>query len=220
MIKFLNKNLFLYASLAIWLLVASILSGLTEDVATMDQVVNFDNHWANIFISWRSDFGTYIFSIITLLGNWQFILPVFFVILYILYSKNKKQFIIPFAFTVISAETITFIGKLLIHRERPLGSAITELDFSFPSGHATIAVAFYGFLAYIFLISLKNKKQQLAVFIGTLFIILIIGVSRLYLGVHYISDILAGYLVGSLALVAGVNLSEWFRLKSNQKSKR
>jgi len=220
MIKFLNKNLFLYSSLALWLLVASILSGLTEDVATLDSVVNFDNHWANAFIAWRSSFGTSIFSILTLLGNWQLIIPVFFVILYILYFKNKKQFIIPFAFTVIGAEAITFIGKLLIHRERPIGSAITELDFSFPSGHSTIAIAFYGFLAYIFLTSLKNKKQQLAVFFGSLFIILIIGFSRLYLGVHYISDILAGYLVGSLALIAGINLSEWFRVKLNQKSKR
>ena len=217
MIKFLNKNLFLYASLALWLLVASILSGLTEDVAALEQVVNFDNHWVNIFTNLRSSLGTAIFSILTLLGNWQFILPVFFIILCILYFKNKKQFIIPFAFTVISAEAITFIGKLLIHRERPLGSAITELDFSFPSGHSTIAVAFYGFLTYILLISFKNKKQQLAVLFGALFVILIIGFSRLYLGVHYASDILAGYLVGSLALIAGVNLSEWFRVKLNQK---
>jgi len=210
-----NKNL-LYIFLALWLLVAAILSGLTEDVVNADPIVNFDKYWSAIFITWHSGLGTAIFSGITLLGNWQLVIPVIFLIVYFLYKKNKREYIIPLIFTVISAEAITFLGKILVHRSRPLGATITELDFSFPSGHATIAVAFYGYLAYLYL---RNNKAKRAVTIfGALIIILLIGFSRLYLGVHYISDVLAGYLVGLLALIAGISLNEW--LKSSQILKR
>jgi undecaprenyl-diphosphatase len=129
--------------------------------------------------------------------------PVLLLIIAILYFKNKKKFIIPFTLVVVGAEIVTFFGKILFHRPRPLYAVFQETDFSFPSGHATIAVAFYGYLAYILVKSLR-KRSGWPISLIAFLIIVLIGFSRLYLGVHYVSDVLAGYLVGTVFLIAGI----------------
>ena len=211
-----QKTIFLSSVLTLWLLMITALTNLTEGVINANEIVNFDKYWALIFLSWRSDFGVNLFSVVTLLGNWQLVIPILVLLLF-LFFKKYQTFVWPFVFTILSAESVTFIGKLLVHRFRPDGGAIIETDFSFPSGHATIAVALYGYLAYLIIKHLKNKTAQGAVLLGALIIILAVGFSRLYLGVHFVSDVLAGYLVGSLALIAGVSLREWLSFKPNQK---
>jgi undecaprenyl-diphosphatase len=164
---------------------------------------NLDNQIFQYFLNHRNDFGIKIFKIISFLGNWQFVLPIMVIILLILFYKKRGQFIIPFIFTVLVAEMVTFFGKIISHRARPLSAVIFEPDFSFPSGHATIAVAFYGYLTYLIVISLKSKPTWLITSLS-LILIIAIGFSRLYLGVHYFTDVVAGYLVGSLFLFFGI----------------
>lgn len=211
---FLSRTVFLSSILTLWLFILAILTDLTEDIVNTEPIINLDKYWAGVFLSWRSGIGTSIFSIITLLGNLEFVLPLALLILLILILKKYRTFIWPFIFTVGSAELVTLIGKVLVHRIRPEGGALVMLDFSFPSGHSTIAVALYGYLAYLVVSQLKNKFAKTSVIIGSLLIILIIGFSRLYLGVHYVSDILAGYMVGLLALLAGISLREWLVFKN------
>jgi undecaprenyl-diphosphatase len=168
---------------------------------------NFDSQIVTLFLNIRSSQGTAIFEVITFFGNWQFILPVILLIILWLFFKNKKAFIIPFALTVAGAEIATFLLKILFHRGRPLNSVFIETDFSFPSGHATIAITFYGYLAYLIIKSIKRKYNWLVITLAGL-IIFFIGFSRLYLGVHYLSDVLAGYLVGALFLILGIRLTK------------
>lgn len=165
---------------------------------------NFDQKIAALFLTIRSGFGIKIFSVISFFGNWLFLVPLMLLIIIILYLKNKKEFIIQFLLTVLSAEAVTFFSKILFHRGRPLLAVFHETDFSFPSGHATIAAAFYGYLAYIIIKSVKARYKRLII-ISAVLIIGLIGFSRLYLGVHYLSDVLAGYLVGLTALIIGIN---------------
>jgi PAP2 superfamily. len=207
-----KKTIVISSLIALWLFLMAILVDITEDVLNSEPIINFDKYFAGIFLSMRTALGTNIFSVLTHLGNWQFVVPVFLIILVLLYKKYHS-FVWPFIFTVCSAELVTFIGKLLIQRIRPDGGAIVMLDFSFPSGHSTIAVTMYGFLAYLLICQLKEKTAKVAVILGAIFIILLIGFSRLYLGVHYVSDILAGYLVGALALITGISLREFKILK-------
>jgi len=172
----------------------------------------FDQQIAAWFLLHRTGAGINIFSVITFFGDWRLLLPAMFAILYILYRKNKKKFIRPFALTVIGAEAVTLLGKILIHRPRPLAGVFQEADFSFPSGHATIAAALYGYLAYILIKSLKNKYKW-SVIILAIALILLIGFSRIYLGVHYVSDVLGGYFVGLTALAVGINFYKIFPKK-------
>jgi membrane-associated phospholipid phosphatase len=205
------KKTFWISVVALWLLVVTILTNLTEDVVNSEQIINFDKYFSTLFLSWRSSLGVNIFSVITFLGNLEFVLPLIIIVILGLIYKKYQNYIWPFIFTILSAESVTFVGKILVHRFRPENGAIVETDFSFPSGHATIVVALYGFLSYI----LFKKTAKKSVFVGALIIILLVGFSRLYLGVHYVSDVIAGYLVGLLALIAGLSLS----IKSNQKLK-
>lgn len=114
------------------------------------------------------------------------------------------------ATATLGGEISTFVLKTLIERVRPPFPmpGFIESSYSFPSGHAMIAVAFYGFLIY----TIAQQRRWLRVERVYLYwflvpLIALIGVSRVYLGVHYPSDVLAGYALGALWLWIGVRVS-------------
>jgi len=111
---------------------------------------------------------------------------------------------------VAGSETFSFLGKLAFHRPRPELAMYIEHSFSFPSGHATIAVAFYGFAGYLLMRFAPGWKRKVNILFATIFIIMAIGFSRIYLGVHYISDVWSGYLVGAIWLIIAISFFEWF----------
>lgn len=162
-----------------------------------------DRQIAEFFLNHRSSFGIDFFSLVSSLGNWQFIFIAFVLIVLLLIINKKYLFIPPLISVVAGAELLVYGLKINFSRPRPTSAIISLADFSFPSGHATIAVTFYGFLLYFSLKFFKSwKKYFLVALFGSL--IILIGLSRLYLGVHYFSDVLAGYLIGSAFLLAGI----------------
>lgn len=169
---------------------------------------SFDASIAAQFLDMRSDLGIKIFAVISFFGSWQFIVPATLIILLILFIKKRKEFIFPFFLMMAEAELIVFFAKILFHRPRPITAALLEPDFSFPSGHANIAVVFFGYLVYILIKTSKNKYKTPLIILAIL-IAGAIGFSRLYLGVHYPTDVLAGYLIGTLLLVRGIFLTEY-----------
>ncbi|MGR6835482.1 phosphatase PAP2 family protein [Syntrophomonas erecta] len=103
--------------------------------------------------------------------------------------------------------------KLCFGRFRPPGEALTYASgFSFPSGHAMVSMAFYGFVAFLILDMYGGVLSRVGVVLIYLMIVLI-GISRVYLNVHYATDILAGYLLGGLILVMFISLLRWTRRK-------
>jgi undecaprenyl-diphosphatase len=104
---------------------------------------------------------------------------------------------------------LTIVLKALIQRPRPaFASPIdVEASWSFPSGHALMAMVTYGLVAYLLIVRLHQWRWQVALALASLFLIALIGLSRLYLGVHYLSDVLAGYAAGMCWLATC--LSAW-----------
>ena len=97
--------------------------------------------------------------------------------------------------------SINNILKLVFARPRPmLMPFVTEKSYSFPSGHAMASMTFYGYLIYMLWNSKLEKKWKIigSIFLGLL--IVTIGYSRIYLNVHYISDVLAGYMISIIVL--------------------
>ena len=93
--------------------------------------------------------------------------------------------------------------KYLVHRPRPdilFQAYHGETGYSFPSAHATLAFAFYGFLIFMFYQSEATVLRKRVMAVAGAIIILAIGLSRLYLGVHYLSDVIGGYLLGAACL--------------------
>lgn len=189
-----------------------LLISITQDVIAGNTVAA-DTRLINLLPEFRSDSLTKIFTWITWQGKWQLVLGLTATAITILWLKRKQLYIIPLLLTVSGSEICALIGKIAIHRPRPTATFYAEHSFSFPSGHAAIAVAFYGFLIYMFIRQTKYWPTKLILFFSGLFLILFIGFSRLYLGVHYLSDVWGGYLVGALWLIIGISLTEWLSAK-------
>ncbi|HED38603.1 MAG TPA: phosphatase PAP2 family protein [Ignavibacteria bacterium] len=186
-------------------------AGIVEDVITANVITSLDIRFSNLFAMFRDGDMTRFFLFITMLGKWYTVLIFITATMGTLFVWGKKIYIIPLLLAVIGSEAFTFLGKIIIHRARPEMAMYIEHSFSFPSGHATIALAFYGFLVYMIFRSASTRKMKInTIFIGGT-IIFLIGFSRLYLGVHYVSDVVGGYLVGAIWLMIGISVSEWIR---------
>ncbi len=188
--------------------IALLFIGVTEDVLTSDVIVEADIRAANALAVFRDADLIRFFTWVTLLGKWKIVAGFLPLITFILFIWNKRKFIAPLWVAAIGAELFVFVSKIIVHRPRPLNAFYSEDSFSFPSGHATIAVAFYGFCAYILFRLFSQWKWKINMAIGGVMTIAFIGFSRLYLGVHYLSDVWGGYLIGALWLLLGITLSE------------
>lgn len=159
----------------------------------------------NFFVSIRVEWLTFVMLVITYMGNTFMVCCLTFLSAISFYIHKHTARIFPFLVSVAGSSVTVFILKNIINRPRPIGALILETDSSFPSYHATAAVALYGFLLYtIWKFDKHILKKPFVVFLFTL--IFLIGLSRLYLGVHYLSDILAGYLIGLIWLLISIKI--------------
>ncbi len=189
----------------------SLLLGVVQDYLSGDPLIEADKRLANLLFAFRSPTLLRLFYFITLFAESGIIIAVALFLTGILWRKRQRVFACSLWLTLIVSEGTTYLGKLLFHRLRPeeLVRAIVEDSFSFPSGHATTAMAFYGFLAYLIIRTHRSWTVKVCAFFGAVMIVLLVDVSRLYLGVHYLSDVLAGDLVGLSALIFAISVTEW-----------
>ena len=126
--------------------------------------------------------------------------------LIVLLSKNKK-ISKGFLLNLILVFLLNYVLKIMFSRERPIDiNLITETGFSFPSGHAMISLGIYGFLIYLLLLSDKNKISKIIGTASLVLLIFLIGISRIYLGVHYATDVIAGFVISASYLLLFIDL--------------
>jgi len=191
--------------------VLTLFGGVVEDLITADPIVAADIRIANLLVAFRTDALINVFSWITLLGKSQVILGFIAVSVVLLWLWRRYYYILPLFIAVVGSEAFTYLGKLAFHRPRPEMAVYAEHSFSFPSGHATIAVAFYGFLSYLLICFAPSWRRKVNLFFTGILMILAIGLSRIYLGAHYLSDVWSGYLVGVIWLIIAISFSEWLK---------
>lgn len=135
---------------------------------------------------------------ITNLGKWQVVLTISLILIILALLKRRRYIVFAVILATAGGEALAFLNKIIIQRERPdaLGQLVHEGGYSFPSAHAVIAVTFYGLLGYFFIKKIRHWEGKVIVFLTTMFFIFLMGTSRIYLGVHYPSDVVAGYLLG------------------------
>lgn len=122
-----------------------------------------------------------------------------FAVLFFLFNFKKdriKSFI--FLFIVGLTAVISEGAKYLFSKPRPMDALILESSYSFPSSHSSISFVFFILIYFYFEDKIKNKKLFL---FFNIFLILLIGFSRIYLNVHYLSDVFGGYLLGAIILI-------------------
>jgi len=144
-----------------------------------------------------------IMLFITFLGKHQFLIPAnLFLISYFLLVKKQNWFSIRVITIAISSLVLMLLLKQLFQRKRPLSPLLKAAKgLSFPSGHAIMAVTFYGLLIYILQHSITIDWVKWFVTILITVLIVLIGFSRVYLRVHYASDVGAGFIIGLLWLL-------------------
>ena len=146
-----------------------------------------------------SDFVTPIAKFITNFGGAIF-LSIATVMLF-LFIKNKKIGLSIISNIVIIA-VLNQLLKRILQRPRPTEFRIVEeTGYSFPSGHSMVSMAFYGYLIYLIYRYIKNKYVKWILITILSILICLIGISRIYLGVHYTSDVLGGFLLSISYLV-------------------
>lgn len=192
-----------------FLYVFFLLAGIVEDVVTSDAIVFADIRIENLIAVFRNPALVEMFVWITLLGKSTVVVSFTVVLSLLFWLWRKKKYILPLWATVGGAAFFTFLGKIIFHRPRPLSTIYFERTFSFPSGHAALALAFFGFLAYFFWRTAGRWKAKINIFFLCTVIVILVGLSRLYLGAHYLSDVWGGYLLGALWLIIGISLTEW-----------
>lgn len=199
MIDYIKKN----NKKIIIILLLIIISIITIKVVANKPLV-IDNIGYNIFVKkLRNPTLTSIMKIITRFSNSEGI--ILFTLLSLIYIKNKK-IAITVPLNVLLATLLNQILKHLFRRSRPTYRLIKIGGFSFPSGHAMISMAFYGYLLYLTYIHIKNKNQRRIIMTILSIIIILVGISRIYLGVHYCSDIITGYSISIIYLIGYTKL--------------
>lgn len=145
------------------------------------------------------DFTIPIAKFITNLGGATVLILTTLILLIVL--KNKKIGV-SIASNLAISTGINIILKNIVQRPRPIEfRLINESGYSFPSGHSMVSMAFYGYLIYLIYKNIENKKIKWTLITILSILILTIGISRIYLGVHYTSDVIAGFVISLSYLI-------------------
>lgn len=144
----------------------------------------------------RTDTLLNIFRFITKLGSWYTLIIITLVFLLLDGKKTFKYM----SLNLITVTLINQLLKFLFQRPRPELNLIEETGYSFPSGHSMVSMAFYGFLIYMLLKTNHNNAYKIIGSLLFISMILAIGFSRVYLGAHYLTDVLAGFALGIIYL--------------------
>jgi undecaprenyl-diphosphatase len=200
-------NVFMIISLIIFIIICYLL--LTNKLSIID------NYIYNSISRMINNTNTEIMKGITSFGNVDLIILISFFILVLLINHPKYYLYGPAIFFVAgSADAISFILKDIFHRSRPdVLRLVTENSYSFPSAHSLVSICFYGIIIYLVIKMLKGKSRYIVTSLLVLLIILI-GLSRIYLGVHYFSDIIGGYCIGFIWLIVCIRLIKRFLKQS------
>ena len=188
---------------------------LAEDVFN-NEIMNGDVIGYKIISTYLiRDSLTPIFKIITWFGSATCLILLAIILFFTI--KNKKVGLLISANLII----ITILNqalKIIVQRPRPTEyRIINEAGYSFPSGHSMVSMAFYGFLIYLIYKNIKNKYLKISLIVILSLLIVMIGISRIYLGVHYTSDVCAGFLVSLSYLIIYINFANKLVLSREKK---
>ena len=185
-------------------IIVFVLVSITENVYTND-IMNIDVFMHDLVVNnLRSDYLTFIMLFITNFCNPIILLLLSLIIL--IFSKDKKMGLIILINLFVSI-LLNLIFKGIIQRDRPLEDfLIEESGYSFPSGHSMVSMAYYGLLMYFVFKKVDDKEIKYIIMFLLGFLILLIGFSRIYLGVHYASDVIGGFLISIVYLIWVIKL--------------
>lgn len=194
-----KKNFLKYLIFLILLSIFILLSTLIQTVT----IENFDSCIYKFIENIRTDKLTSILKFFTKIGDVQSLFFISSITVLIMLVFDKKKIAISVALNIIISSISYVVLKNIFQRPRPeiAERLIEENGFSFPSGHSTNNMAFYALAIYLVYKNVKNKKIRDIICLILGIIPIIIGFSRMYLRVHYPSDVLGGFCLGIIVVI-------------------
>jgi undecaprenyl-diphosphatase len=208
-------GLHLTVGLSISIVLIWIFGNITEDFLTGEPFVAMDQWVVEKILYFRSPLATNVMEAVTQLGGIRFIAPGSIVVIAYLLLKRRFEMATVFAAAIGGGSLLNSVVKIIIHRPRPIGTTtlIAASGWSFPSSHATASVIFYGMTAYLLVHAVDSFRLKTFFVALAGFIVFIVGFSRIYLQVHYLSDVFAGYVGGLFWLSICITGIEMYLVK-------
>jgi undecaprenyl-diphosphatase len=182
----------IFTGTAISILSSTLFFQLAENI---DSIQSLDMSISQMFAALRSPFLTNIMIFISYLGQELLVILLVVIMLLLVFSRRVHEAII-FALIFVTGIFLNIFLKEFFGRGRPVDTVVQEVLHSFPSLHAMNSFIFYSLVVLYIYRLLRNKRHTLVSFCICSSIILLVGISRIYLGAHYFSDVVAGYVAG------------------------
>ncbi len=191
-------------------LVAGALFAALADWVLDDKTISVDEQFGAWLLSTATPTRSLILFNITQLANSSVVAVGLALACGVLWRRGRKRHAVLLLVVVVGAGLLNVLLKGIFVRPRPdfADTYYRESGFSFPSGHAMLGVVFYGMLAYAIGKILTTRRTRLVLAVVAVVLALVIGFSRIYLGVHYLSDVVAGWSAGACWLAACIVADE------------
>ncbi len=205
--RFIDKRKHIFSRYHLYVLILNLFSlyvfaKMVEDVIGMEFITKIDV-WLNqkLPLLWSSPLNEIMIFITNVASPVNLFL--FSLILLVVFIVKKKWHHIALLVTGMTGGVLLeVLIKFLIHRERPMNAFIDISGYSFPSGHMIMATIFFAFLIYAFKDDIKSKMFRMLFVFSMTFTLLLVGLSRVYLNVHWFSDVIAGFALGMFWLTS------------------
>lgn len=189
---------------------------IARDVLLKDEIVDIDRYLIHTVYGWREDWLTGIFKFFTYMGGIEAMLVFLWAV--VIFAWRQRLLPIVFCIGLFVAVGVSQLMKLIFGRLRPEEAfrLVVENGFSFPSGHTFVATLMYGLAGYLLVRTIGSRAWQWVAGVGALLLILLVGFSRIYLGVHFPSDVLASMAFASaflVLIVTAIEINHRYRLK-------
>ena len=206
-------GLYLTIGVVLTIFFASIFIKILKNYISHAKLIQFDLRVINLFSTFRYEKLNHQALFVTYLAKGEVIAVGVIVISLILILIKQWRFLKVLLISILGGELFIWIIKNIIDRPRPplVTSLVNETTYSFPSGHTFVAIAFYGLLVYFIIQSEKSKFLKIISFIIGFILIILVGLSRIYLGAHWPSDVLASFVSGAAWLSI---LITWLKIKN------
>ena len=195
--KIIKKNLFYIITIIILIVLFTII----KNSVIYNKILLFDYKIFNLRDKILTEHLTIMFKNLTFFGDYY--IPIAIIVCIFIFNKNKYHFYVN-CVNYVSSILLSGITKVIVNRPRPDFNLIPFPDkYSFPSGHTLTAIVFYTFLCYI---ATKNRKSRFILLPLIIIVILSISLSRIYLGVHHLSDVIGAVMLAIPLLLMNINI--------------
>ncbi|RHW43436.1 PAP2 family protein [Neobacillus notoginsengisoli] len=177
------------------------------------KLIHFDQNIIQYVQGFESPKLTAMMKLFSLIGGTMAVMVISLLAIFILYIafKHRSELVL-FIAVMVGANFLFLSLKQVFHRARPDLHRLAEAsNYSFPSGHATMAFALYGALTFLLWRHISSQIGRVLLIILSAFMILTIGISRIYLGVHYPSDIMGGYFISAFWLTFAIGFYQRYK---------